>query len=114
MQADGVRSVGHGGEDYSWDAIWKSAGRKTPDGFEVELAATPNENFDFAISAGYNDAKLASTLTSTSGSGAVSVVSGIEEDRRLPSVPELQAAASATYQWQVRAGSLWAAHKLHR
>jgi iron complex outermembrane receptor protein len=75
-------------------------------GFEVELNATPNEHFDLSVSAGYNDAKLASTLTSTSASGQVSVVSGIEDGRRLPSVPEFQMAAAATYQWQVRPGSL--------
>ena len=68
-------------------------------GFEVELSATPNENFDFAISASYNDAQLRSTLTSTAADGSVSVVSGIEEGNRLPSVPELQLAAAATYQW---------------
>ncbi|MDX2060602.1 MAG: DUF5916 domain-containing protein [Gemmatimonadales bacterium] len=38
VQADGVRSVAEGGEDFAWDAIWKSAGHLTPDGFEVELA----------------------------------------------------------------------------
>jgi iron complex outermembrane receptor protein len=68
-------------------------------GFEVELAATPNENFDVAIAASYNDAELRSTLTSTDAAGNVSVVSGIEEGNRLPSVPELQLAAAATYQW---------------
>ena len=39
-------------------------------------------------------------------SGDVSVVSGIEEGRRLPTVPKFQLAAAATYQWQVRPGAL--------
>jgi iron complex outermembrane receptor protein len=34
------------------------------------------------------------------------VVSGIEEGQRLPSVPNFQLAAAATYQWEVRAASL--------
>jgi iron complex outermembrane receptor protein len=75
-------------------------------GLEVDFAATPNEHLDFTVSAGYNNAELASTLTSTAADGTVSVVSGIEEGRRLPSVPEFQMAATATYQWQLRPGSL--------
>jgi iron complex outermembrane receptor protein len=75
-------------------------------GFEVEFEAAPNSNIDFAISAAVNDAELRSTLTSTDASGAVSVVSGIEEGRRLPTVPRFQFAAAATYQWEVRPGAL--------
>jgi len=75
-------------------------------GFEVEFEAAPNSNIDFAISAAVNDAELRSTLSSTDASGAVSVVSGIEEGRRLPTVPRFQLAAAATYQWEVRPGAL--------
>jgi iron complex outermembrane receptor protein len=75
-------------------------------GFEVEFEAAPTRNVDFAISASFNDAELRSTLTSTDASGAVSVVSGIEEGRRLPSVPKFQLATAATYQWQVTPGAL--------
>ena len=46
-------------------------------------------------------ARPRSTLNSTSKSGAVSVVAGIEEGNRLPSVPKVQVAASATYQRQM-------------
>lgn len=67
-------------------------------GGELEFALAPTDRFDFALSAGYNDSELRSTLTSTSDLGVVSVVSGIEEGRRLPSVPKFQAAAAATYQ----------------
>ena len=70
-------------------------------GGEVELAMAPSDRFDFALSAGYNDSTLRSTVTSTSSTGVVSVVSGIESGRRLPSVPKFQAAASATYQQPV-------------
>lgn len=75
-------------------------------GVELEFAVTPNRHFDFAISASLNDSKLRSTLTSTAANGTVSVVAGIEEGNRLPSVPELQLAAAATYQWQMGRGSL--------
>jgi iron complex outermembrane receptor protein len=75
-------------------------------GVEVEFAAAPSPNFDFSISGSFNDSTLRSTLTSTSAGGGVSVVSGIEEGNRLPTVPKVQLAASATYQWQVSQGSL--------
>jgi iron complex outermembrane receptor protein len=74
-------------------------------GVEVEFEAAPNRNIDFAISGSFNDAELRSTLTSTDATGAVSVVSGIEKGRRLPTVPRFQLAAAATYQWEVRPGS---------
>lgn len=73
-------------------------------GAEFEFGLAPTENFDFAISAGYNDSELQSTLTSTAPGGAVTVVSGIEEGRRLPSVPKFQMAAAATYQREVAEG----------
>lgn len=75
-------------------------------GDRVEFEAAPNRNFDFAVSGSFNDAELRSTLTSTDPTGAVSIVSGIAKGRRLPTVPRLQLAAAATYQWQVRPGSL--------
>ncbi len=75
-------------------------------GGELEVTAAPNDNFDFAFSASLTDSTLRSTVTSTSASGAVSVVSGIEKGRRLPSVPKIQTVASATYQREVRPGFL--------
>ena len=76
-------------------------------GAEVELAAAPNKNFDFALSASFNNAELKSTVTSTAPDGTVSVVSGIETGARLPSVPKFQVSAAATYQWQLgKGGSL--------
>jgi iron complex outermembrane recepter protein len=75
-------------------------------GVEVEFSATPNQNFDFSVSGSFNDSKLRSTLTSTGSGNVVSVVSGIEEGNRLPTVPKVQLAASATYQWQVRQDAL--------
>ena len=75
-------------------------------GVEFEFEAAPNSNFDFAISGTFTDSELRSTLTSTDPSGAVSIVSGIEEGRRLPTVPQIQLAAAATYQWEVRPGAM--------
>jgi iron complex outermembrane receptor protein len=77
-------------------------------GLELELAAQPSPVFDFAISASYNDSELRSTLTSVDEEGNVSVVSGIEEGKRLPTVPEFQAAAAATYRWEL--GPAWATY----
>lgn len=73
-------------------------------GIELELAAQPNPTFDFAISASYTDSELGSTLTRTDPEGNVLVISGIEEGRRLPTVPELQGAAAANYRWELRQG----------
>jgi iron complex outermembrane receptor protein len=70
-------------------------------GAEVEFAAQTSDDFDFAISAGYYNAELKSTLTSTDADGNVSVVSGIEKGNRLPTVPEFQMAAAATYRFKV-------------
>ena len=75
-------------------------------GLELEFELAPNRSVDFAISGSYSDSELRSTLTSTAPGGAVSVVSGIENGRRLPTVPKLQFAAAVTYQREVRRGSL--------
>lgn len=70
-------------------------------GLELEITATPNEHLDFSASAALNNSKLRSTLTSTDTGGNVSVVSGLKAGNRLPSVPEVQMSASATYGWSV-------------
>jgi iron complex outermembrane receptor protein len=75
-------------------------------GFEVEFEAAPNRNIDFAVSVTVNDSELRSTLTSTDASGNVNIVSGIEEGRRLPTVPQFQLVTAATYQWEVNPGAL--------
>ena len=66
-------------------------------GAEFELAVAPSQFFDFAVSATLNDSELRSTLTSTNAQGQSSVVAGIQEGNRLPSVPKLQASAAATF-----------------
>ena len=74
-------------------------------GAELELSVVPNQSFDFALSATFNDATVRSTLTSTDADGGVSIVGGIEEGNRLPSVPRIQAAAAATYRRPLRGES---------
>jgi iron complex outermembrane receptor protein len=71
-------------------------------GAEIEFAAAPNDNFDFSIAAGFNNSEIRSTLTSTAADGTTSVVAGIREGNRLPSVPQVQFSATATYQWPMR------------
>ena len=73
-------------------------------GGEVELALQPNNNFDFAVSMGFNDSQLRSTVESIAADGSASVVAGIRDGNRLPSVPQFQAAAAATYQWSMFSG----------
>jgi iron complex outermembrane recepter protein len=75
-------------------------------GVEIEFEDAPNRNFDFAISMIANNSELGSTLTSTDAAGNVSIVSGIEKGRRLPTVPNFQLATAATYQWEVKPGAL--------
>jgi len=67
-------------------------------GGEFELGLTPNEHFDFSVSAAYADSEIRSTIT---GTPALVASTGIREGNRLPSVPKFQAALSATYQQPV-------------
>ncbi len=71
-------------------------------GAEIEFAAAPSQNFDFAVSGSFDDSKVESTVTSTDTGGNVTVVGGIEEGNRLPSVPRLKLAAAATYRRPLR------------
>jgi len=65
-------------------------------GAEIEFEIAPNDSFDFAVSATKVNSELKSTLTASTG-----VVAGIESGNRLPTVPEFQMAAAATYHWQM-------------
>jgi iron complex outermembrane recepter protein len=70
-------------------------------GIETEFAVAPNDHFDFAVSASQNDSKLDSTLTSTDSAGNVTVVSGIQKGKRLPTVPQFQLASAVTFHWSM-------------
>src|SRR4029077_16602512 len=52
-------------------------------GGELEFGAGPNDRFDFAISAGYNDSTLRSTVSAPQPSGPPVVVAGIQSGERL-------------------------------
>jgi iron complex outermembrane receptor protein len=72
-------------------------------GAEIEFELAPSNMFDFAIAASRTDSRLDSTLTSTDAAGHVSVVAGIEKGKRLPTVPQFQASAAATFHWTMPA-----------
>jgi iron complex outermembrane receptor protein len=67
-------------------------------GIEAEFELAPTDAFDFAISGNYNNSELRSSFRAANGD----IVAGIKEGNRLPSVPEFQMAAAATYHWQMR------------
>jgi len=62
-------------------------------GVEAEFELAPTDAFDFAVSGSFNNSELRSSFRSSTGD----IVAGIEEGNRLPSVPEFQMAAAATY-----------------
>jgi iron complex outermembrane recepter protein len=62
-------------------------------GIEAEFEVAPTESFDFAISGSFNNSELRSSFTDSSGN----IVAGIREGNRLPTVPEFQMAAAATF-----------------
>ena len=70
-------------------------------GFEAELFARPNANWDFGVSATYADAKLQATVTNASSPVPIG---GLQDGARMPTAPKLQAIASIGY---TRANALW-------
>ena len=70
-------------------------------GGEFELGYTPNDHWDFALSMGFADSEIRSTI---SGTPDLVASTGIREGNRLPSVAKFQMALSATYQHEVAAG----------
>jgi len=71
-------------------------------GVELEFELAPSDVFDFAISASYLNAELDSTLISNG-----QVISGIQEGNRLPTVPEFQMAAAATYHFNIGSWAMY-------
>ncbi len=64
-------------------------------GAEVELFARPNPSWDLGLSATWVQAEITETRLSASGQP----IAGIRDGNRLPTSPEFQASASATYSW---------------
>jgi len=69
-------------------------------GAEAEFTLAPTDQFDFSVSASHSNSKLSSTVTNAQGV----IVSGIRSGARMPTVPQDQAAAAATYRWQMSGG----------
>ncbi|MGQ2936427.1 MAG: TonB-dependent receptor [Sphingopyxis sp.] len=70
-------------------------------GLEVELSASPFTGLDLGLSGSYVEAEFDSTLTRPNGT----VIEGIRDGNRLPSVPKFQMAANATYSFPIDASS---------
>jgi iron complex outermembrane receptor protein len=64
-------------------------------GAEVELFARPDEHWDFGVSATYVQAEITESRLTATGTP----IAGIRDGNRLPTSPEFQAAATATYTW---------------
>ncbi|HWK50857.1 MAG TPA: TonB-dependent receptor, partial [Steroidobacter sp.] len=64
-------------------------------GAEVELFARPTEHWDFGVSATYVQAEITKSRFDAGGTP----IAGIRDGNRLPTAPEFQAAATATYNW---------------
>jgi iron complex outermembrane receptor protein len=68
-------------------------------GVEAEFELAPVDFFDFAVSGSFNKSELQSSFRAANGA----IVGGIEEGNRLPSVPEFQMAAAATFRFPLGA-----------
>ena len=66
-------------------------------GMEFELSASPFTGLDLGLSGSYVEAEFDSTLTRPNGT----VIEGIRDGNRLPSVPKFQMAANATYSFPI-------------
>src|ERR1700755_1621339 len=69
-------------------------------GVEWELSATPVQGLDLSISGSVVSAQLDSTLP-----GVLAATTGIRDGNRLPTVPNFQMAAAATYSFPVATGA---------
>jgi iron complex outermembrane receptor protein len=69
-------------------------------GIEAELFAHPNSTWDFGLSATWVDARLQSSVISTTTVAGVttsSIVGGLADGNRLPTAPQVQAVGSVGY-----------------
>jgi iron complex outermembrane receptor protein len=65
-------------------------------GAEMELFIRPNTNWDFGLSATFVKAEITESQLASG-----QPIAGIRDGNRLPTSPELQAAASAAYNWSL-------------
>ena len=66
-------------------------------GSELELSAQPTDSLLFTFAGSYVQAEFDSTVTDTTATGGDNALLGIKKGNRLPSVPDWQLSASATY-----------------
>src|SRR3546814_11153211 len=66
-------------------------------GLEFELSASPFTGLDLGLSGSYVEAAFDSTLTRPDGT----VIEGIRDGNRLPSVPKFHMAANAPYSFPI-------------
>ena len=66
-------------------------------GSELELSAQPTDSLLFTFAGSYVQAEFDSTITDTTATGGDNALLGIKKGNRLPSVPDWQLSASATY-----------------
>ncbi|HLF57298.1 MAG TPA: TonB-dependent receptor [Thermoanaerobaculia bacterium] len=93
MDIDGLQATLTAGSCSSRIVVNVPKARST--GVELELGGSTSEHFDYSIAASYNNAELRSTFVSAGGD------LGIKSGNRLPTVPELQVVAAATYRWHM-------------
>ncbi|WP_293941961.1 TonB-dependent receptor [Sphingomonas sp.] len=72
-------------------------------GIEAELSARPIRGLDLALSGSFINSKFDSSVTTTSGT----VIAGIRDGNRLPTVPKFQVSASATYGQRFSSNADW-------
>jgi iron complex outermembrane recepter protein len=89
---DGLQAIGNAGTCSS-RVVFNAQAESI--GGEVELFARPSDNLDLAFTATYVQAEITESVVGPTGQP----IAGIREGNRLPTSPELQAAASATYSW---------------
>ena len=64
-------------------------------GLEFELSASPARGLGFSLAGSVLEAEFDSTVTTTAGT----VIAGMRDGNRLPSVPRFQLTANASYSW---------------
>ena len=91
---DGLQAVADAGSCSSRIILNAEAESK---GVEVEMFARPNESWDLGLSATYADAKI----TESQFDANSNIIAGIRDGNRLPTSPELQAAATVAYNFPI-------------
>jgi outer membrane receptor protein involved in Fe transport len=79
-------------------------------GVEAEAAVSPVDGLDLSVAGSYIQAEFDSTI----GNPVLATATGIREGNRLPSVPKLQVATSATYTTRFSSSAEWFANATYQ